>query len=189
MATETILIRHGQTEWSKNGRHTSVTDLDLLPEGVEAARCLAPILRDHHFDSIWSSPRLRAQATARLALPDAKPTIFEELAEWNYGEYEGVTSAEIHQTVPDWDLWTDGAPGGETPAQVTERVDEVCRRLLAEDGKAIIFAHGHILRALAVRWLGLDIAWGRSFVLSTATMSILGHEGGRPTLNSWNARP
>jgi len=189
MNREVVLIRHGQTEWSKNGRHTSITDLPLLPEGETAAQRLRPYLEDRHFSEVFSSPRTRAVTTARLAIPGHEPEILEDLAEWDYGDYEGRTSVEIREGRPDWDLWTHGAPGGESPVETTARVDRACKRLHQAEGDIVVFAHGHILRALAVRWLGLDIAIGRSLLLETATISILDVEHGNSVLRRWNAAP
>jgi broad specificity phosphatase PhoE len=183
---ELWLVRHGLTEWSRDGRHTSVTDLPLLPEGEEVAKTLAPRLAHVGFELVLTSPRLRARRTAELAgFADAE--IDEDLAEWAYGEYEGTTTEEIREKDPGWTIWTHPTPGGETTAQVTERLDRVIDRIRAVDGEVLVFAHGHSLRALTARWLDLPVTDGRHFLLDTATISILGYERDNPALRRWNA--
>src|SRR5262249_2409652 len=151
-----VLVRHGQTEWSRSGKHTSTTDLPLTEEGERAARALT--LRDRSFALVLSSPRLRAREPCALA--GLSGEIDDDLAEFDYGSYEGLTTPEIRETRPDWSLWRDGAPGGETPAQVGARVDRVIARCLAAEGDCALFAHGHVLRILAARWLELSPAEG-----------------------------
>ena len=186
---EIVLIRHGQTEWSANGRHTSYTDIDLTPAGVEQARQVGKRLGDRTFAAVLSSPRLRAQRTAELAGLRVTETT-EDLAEWNYGEYEGITSKEIRQTRPDWWLWTDGCPGGESPEQVGARLDRVlarARSLLAQGDVALV-AHGHSLRVCGARWIGLDPRHGAGLRLDTGTVSTLGFEHEvDPVIDTWNA--
>ncbi|MEV0646837.1 histidine phosphatase family protein [Phytomonospora sp. NPDC050363] len=187
---EILLIRHGQTEWSLSGQHTSVTDLDLTTVGVEQAERLRPLLAPLEFTKVLSSPRRRALRTAELAgLPPV--TIDEDLAEWAYGDYEGITSDEIHQTDPDWTIWRDGAPGGESPEQVGERLDRVLAR--AETALAMgnvgLVGHGHALRAAAARWIGLGTEGGALLWLDTATVSALGFEHGRKVIRRWNLVP
>ena len=185
MAAEVWLVRHGETEWSRDHRHTSVTDLPLTDQGVEVARELAPRLADHDFGLVLTSPRQRARTTARLAgFPDAE--VDDDLVEWAYGDYEGITTEEIRRTVPDWSIWTDGAPGGESADQLTARLDRVVARLRARDTDTLVFGHGHALRALAARWLGLTVSEGRLFRLDTATVSILGYERETAVLLRWN---
>ena len=180
------LIRHGATEWSENGRHTSTTDLPLLPQGEEAARVLRPRLADHDFTLVLTSPMQRAQRTAGLAgFPDA--VVDEDLMEWRYGDYEGVTTEEIRETVPDWTVWTGSCPGGDTAQQVSDRLDRVIARARAADGDVLMAGHGHCLRALAARWLGLPVTDGRHWILGTATVSVLGWERDVPAVQSWNA--
>lgn len=185
---EIVLIRHGQTEWSAAGRHTSYTDLDLTAEGERQAREVARRLAGRKFAAVLSSPRKRALRTADLAgLTVTEVT--EDLVEWNYGEYEGLTSDTIHQTDPDWSLWTDGAPGGESPEQVGARLDRVlarARELLAEGDVALV-AHGHSLRVAGARWIGLPASGGGLLKLGTATISTLGFEHDNPVIDTWNA--
>ena len=183
---ELWLVRHGRTEWSAAGRHTSHTDVPLLPEGEEVARSLVARLASVEFAQVLTSPRLRARRTAELAgFPDA--VVDPDLVEWDYGEYEGITTPEIRETVPGWTVWTHPMPGGEPAAEVQERLDRVVDRARAVDGPTLAFGHGHALRALAARWLELPVADGRHFQLDTATVSVLGWEHESPTLRRWNA--
>jgi broad specificity phosphatase PhoE len=178
------LVRHGETEWSAAGRHTSVTDLPLTPAGETTARGLAARL-DHPFDLVLTSPRQRAQVTAALAgFPDAE--VSDDLVEWAYGDYEGCTTAEIRESAPGWTVWTHRCPGGETSAQVTERLDRVVARARSCSGDVLLFSHAHSLRALAARWLGLPVSEGRLLRLDTATVSVLGHERESAVLLRWN---
>jgi probable phosphoglycerate mutase len=188
--TDLYIVRHGETEWSADGRHTSVTDLALTVNGIRQAESLRGHLDPTEFQLILSSPRHRARQTAELAgfVGDQEPVVSEDLVEWFYGDYEGRTSVEIQQTDPGWTIFTHPTPGGETHGQVTERLDRVIARI-RESGvdRAICFGHGHALRALTVRWMGLDLMWGAHFPLDTATISILGEEKGVPALERWNA--
>jgi probable phosphoglycerate mutase len=186
---EIVLIRHGQTEWSANGRHTSYTDLDLTPVGEQQARDAGARLGDRKFAAVLSSPRRRALRTAELAgLTVTEVT--EDLAEWNYGEYEGITTARIRETRPDWSLWTDGCPGGETPEQVGARLDRVLHhaKSLLSLGDVAFLGHGHCLRVCGARWAGLPPADGGRLKLDTATLSTLGfeHEVDQ-VIDTWNA--
>lgn len=182
---ELWLVRHGPTEWSEAGRHTSVTDLPLLPAGEEAARGLATRLGAVDFSLVLTSPRLRARRTAELAgHPDAE--VDDDLVEWAYGDYEGVTTPEIRRSVPGWTVWTHPSPGGESAAEVGARLDRVVARARAVEGRTLVFAHGHSLRVLAARWIGLDVAGGRLLRLDTATISVLGHERETPVVLRWN---
>ena len=185
MSARLILVRHGETEWSRAGRHTSTTDLPLTPAGEDEARALAPVLAELAVDHVLCSPRLRARRTAELA-GLAAPEICEDLAEWEYGDYEGVTTPEIRRTVPDWTVWSSPVPGGESAEQVAERLDRVVERVRSSDGTTLAVAHGHSLRALAARWLGLPVAEGRHLVLDTATWSELGDDRGTPAVLTWN---
>ncbi|WGY00614.1 histidine phosphatase family protein [Nocardioides sp. QY071] len=186
MADSAFLARHGATEWSVSGRHTSRTDLPLLPEGEEVARGLAGRLAGTTFAEVLTSPLQRARRTAELAgFPDAE--VCEDLLEWGYGDYEGRTTAEIREQVPGWTIWTHPSPGGETASAVAVRCDRVVARIRAAGGPVLVFAHGHVLRALAARWLGLPVADGRLFRLDTATLSELGHERETPVLQRWNS--
>jgi broad specificity phosphatase PhoE len=177
-----VLVRHGQTEWSASGRHTSTTDVPLTEEGRRAARALP--LRDRDFALVLTSPRLRARETCELA--GLKGTVDDDLAEFDYGSYEGLTTKEIREVRPGWSLWTDGAPGGETAAQVGARADRVIARALAADGDVALFAHGHVLRVLGARWLGLPASSGGLFGLDTASVCELGFEREARVVWKWN---
>lgn len=180
---EVWLVRHGETEWSRTGRHTSVTDLPLTDEGERVARDLAPRLTGP-FDLVLTSPRLRARRTAELAgHPEAEAD--PDLAEWAYGDYEGRTTDDIRETVPGWTVWTDPSPGGETAEEVSTRLDRVVRRC-QEVERSLLFGHGHALRAFTARWLELPVTDGRHFRLDTATVSVLGWERESPVVLRWN---
>ncbi|MBO0842395.1 MAG: histidine phosphatase family protein [Nocardioides sp.] len=181
-----FLVRHGATEWSRNGRHTSHTDLPLLPEGEEGAKALASRLAETDFAAVLTSPRQRARRTAELAgFPDA--VVSDDLVEWDYGEYEGITTEEIRQHDPSWSVWTGVTPGGETADQVAARLGRVAEAARRRDGDTLVFAHGHSLRALAALWLGLPVSEGRLFHLDTSTVSVLGDDRGQPVVTRWNA--
>ncbi|MEH1165028.1 histidine phosphatase family protein [Micromonospora sp. CPCC 205539] len=184
---ELLLIRHGETTWSASLQHTSYTDLELTPGGERQARTLAAFLADRRFVTVLSSPRSRALRTAQLAglTVDA---VDEDLSEWDYGEYEGITTADIHQERPDWNIWTDGCPGGESPDEVGERLDRVLARVtpLLDQGTVALVGHAHSLRVLGARWIGLPPADGGRLRLDTATVSALGHEHGRQVILRWN---
>jgi len=186
LMTQLYLVRHGQTEWSQSGRHTSVTDVDLTDVGRHQAESLRARLTPEDFGLILTSPRRRARTTAALAgFPNAE--VDEDLAEWYYGDFEGKTMAEIHQTTPDWRVWTGPAPGGESSAEVEARLFRVVDRV-RESGveKAICFSHGHALRVLALCWIGIGIEHGGSFPVPTASVSILGYDAGVPAILTWN---
>ncbi len=176
-----VLVRHGATEWSASGQHTSRTDIPLTEAGRDAARALA---LGREFALVLSSPLRRARETAELA--GFAPEIELDLTEIDYGDYEGRTTREIREERPGWTLWRDGSPGGETLAQAGERADRVITRVLAADGDAAIFAHGHILRVLAARWIGLPPERGASFALATASISELGFERENRVIARWN---
>ncbi|KKJ97449.1 histidine phosphatase family protein [Micromonospora sp. HK10] len=184
---EILLIRHGETAWSASRRHTSYTDLELTPDGERQARALATALAGRDLVRVLASPRRRALRTADLADLRIDATD-EDLAEWNYGEYEGRTTADIHETDPGWNIWTDGCPGGESPAQVGERLDRVLARItpLLDAGTVALVGHAHSLRVLGARWIGLPPAAGGLLRLDTATLSLLGHEHGRQVILRWN---
>jgi len=196
---ELILLRHGQTEWSKSGRHTGRTDIPLTADGEAAAKSLAPALAGRQIRAVFSSPAQRAVRTAELA--GLTPTPDPDLQEWDYGGYEGMTTAQIREQRPGWYLWRDGViPGdaahpGETVQQVGERVDRVLARVLGgpepllADGDVALVAHGHVLRVLTARWLRLEPSDGKLFRLDTGTVSTLGHEHGEPVILSWNVPP
>lgn len=181
------LIRHGETEWSRSGRHTSRTDLPLTPRGEKQAVALRQQLAGLRPSLVLCSPRRRAVDTAELAgLPvDA---IDDDLTEWDYGEYEGLTTAQIRERVPGWSLWTHPLPEGETAVQVGARADRVLRRTLPylDDGPVVLIAHGHISRVIGARWIGLSAADGQRLALGTAAPSVLGGEHGSPVVQRWN---
>ena len=185
---EVVLVRHGETEWSRAGKHTGRTDIPLTERGRQEAQALAVELRGRRFALVLTSPLARAAETCRLAgLGDvAEP--WEELMEWDYGAYEGRETIDIRKERPGWTLWGDGVPEGETIAQVQARVDRVIAELRSVAGDAAVFAHGHLLRVLAARWLGLEPAAGRLFALDPATISILGYEREAPVVQMWNRR-
>lgn len=183
---EVWLVRHGATEWSRSGRHTSTTDLPLLPDGEEVARGLGERLAGQEFGLVLSSPLQRARRTAELAgFADAE--LDEDLTEWAYGDYEGVTTDQIRETVPGWTVWDGPCPGGESAEEVGQRLDRVVARLAAAEGPSLVFAHGHSLRVLTARWLGLPPTEGRLFQLDTATVSVLDHERESPVVRCWNS--
>lgn len=189
--TRLFLVRHGETEWSANGRHTSVTDLGLTDHGRDQALALYGQLKPEDFGLILTSPRHRAAVTAELAgfVGPHAPEVDEDLVEWAYGDYEGQTSEEIQQTVPDWTIWSGPVPGGESGEQVMTRLGRVVDRVRTSGvEQAIVFGHGHALRVLTLAWLGFDIALGVHFPLNTSTVSILGEEKGQGALEQWNAR-
>jgi broad specificity phosphatase PhoE len=182
------LVRHGETEWSKSGRHTGRTDLPLTPEGEKEARALRSRLAGKAFDHVLTSPLRRAARTAELAGFTATPD--SDLREWDYGDYEGLTSAAIRALRPDWDLFSHGCPGGESIHQMADRADRIAARLKDLGGNVLIFSHGHLLRALAARWIGQPVALARALLLSTGTMSVLGfahHSFDEPVISMWNS--
>ena len=183
-----FLLRHGATEWSENGRHTGTTDLPLLPVGEDQARAAGALLVGTAFERVLCSPLQRARRTAELAGLGDRIEIEPDLVEWDYGDYEGVTTATIRETVPGWTVWHGARPGGESAAQVAARVDRVIARVRAGTGDTIVFAHGHVLRVLAARWIGLDPRAGEHFLLDPATLGILGWERDAPAVQRWNAR-
>jgi broad specificity phosphatase PhoE len=183
---ELWLVRHGETEWSRDGKHTSTTDLDLTEKGVEVACTLRDKLAGTRFDLVLTSPLHRARRTAELAgFPDCE--VDEDLVEWDYGEYEGVTTPDIREKVPGWTVWTHPTPGGETADQVSERLDRVVARARQNGGRVLAFGHGHAMRSLAARWIEQPVAEGRFFKLDTATISTLGYERDFPVVIRWNS--
>jgi probable phosphoglycerate mutase len=184
--SEIVLVRHGETEWSRTRRHTGRTDIPLSEEGKAQARLVGRALRGREFGLVLTSPLRRARETCELAGFGAVAAARDELMEWDYGEYEGRTTTKIREERPGWSLWRDGVPGGESPEDVGRRADRVVRELRAAGGDALVFGHGHALRVLAAGWLGLAPADGRLFVLGTATISILGYERETPALLRWN---
>jgi broad specificity phosphatase PhoE len=184
---EVYLVRHGETEWSLSGQHTGSTDIPLTDNGKAVARELGEKLKGIEFAAVWSSPMSRAIDTARLAGYEHDVRIDDRLTEWAYGEYEGMTTPEIRETRPDWFLWRDGCPGGESPAQVGARADGLVEEVRAVQGDVLLFAHGHILRVITARWLGYPPGEGMHFSLGTATLSILGWEREAASIWRWNA--
>lgn len=184
----TYLARHGETAWTITGQHTGLTDLPLTERGQSNAQRLGDILRGKSFERVWVSPLMRARQTCERAGFAAAAQVDPDLVEWNYGDYEGLKTAEIRQQRPDWDLFRDGCPGGESPADVGRRARAVIARVRAVAGDTLLFSSGHFLRVLAACWLGLEPDAGRYFVLTTATLSILGYEHNRqePAIRLWN---
>ena len=181
-----VLVRHGPTEWSVSGRHTGVSDLPLTEDGRAAAARLRGRLAGHDFALVLSSPLGRARETAELAGLGDRAEPEDDLREYDYGAYEGRTTADIHEERPGWFLWRDGAPGGETPDQVGGRADRVIARALAADGDVALFAHGHILRALGARWIELPAACAGRLLLGTAAVCELDTEHDRRAIRLWN---
>ena len=182
------LIRHGETEWTLSGQHTGTTDIALTDNGRDQARSLAPILADTKFVLVLSSPMSRARETARLAgVPD--PEITDDLCELGYGEYEGITTADIRKSNPGWSVWDDDAPGAEKLAHAAERCGRVIDRVEAIDGDVALFGHGHIFRILGATWVGLPPECGKLLGLSPSSVSILGHEHEYRVLDLWNLTP
>jgi probable phosphoglycerate mutase len=182
---EVWLVRHGETEWSRDGRHTSTTDLPLTDEGRRVAESLRERLGGD-FALVLTSPRRRARVTAELS-GHGDAEVDDDLAEWNYGDLEGLTSPQIRERYPDWTIWDGPVPGGESAAQVSARFDRVVARCRAAGGRVLVFGHGHGLRVLAARWLALPAAEGRHLYLDTATVSVLGDDRGTPVVRRWNA--
>ena len=180
------LIRHGETEWSKSGKHTGRTDLPLTDAGRANAEKLRPALAACDFKLVLVSPLRRARQTCDLAGFGGAAVVDDDLVEWDYGEYEGLTTEEIHEKNPTWNVFDDGAPGGETPADVTARVDRAVARAAAADGDAAVFAHGHLLRCLAARWVDQPVRFGNNLLLDTGTVSVLGHYHDHRAIRSWN---
>lgn len=183
---EVVLARHGETEWSRSGRHTGRTDVRLTEAGVRHAELLGPRLAGRRFAAVFTSPLSRASETCRLAGQGKGAQVREELLEWDYGEYEGITTPEIRERRPGWLLWRDGCPGGEDARQVGSRADRLIGELRGIGGDAALFAHGHVLRAIAARWVGLPAQSGGLLALSTATLSVLGYEREVAVIRLWN---
>lgn len=182
-----VLARHGETEWSRNGRHTGTTDIPLTAKGEDQARALAPLLGGHDFELVLSSPMRRARATAALAGFGDRIEIDEDLVEWDYGEYEGRTTTDIRTEAPGWTIWDGVTPGGETADRVAARADRVIARCKAAPGDVLLFGHGHALRVLGARWCELSPLEGRRLVLGTGTVCRLGWEHDAPGIEAWNA--
>jgi probable phosphoglycerate mutase len=192
MLSRVFLARHGETAWSKSGRHTGHTDIELSAQGEENARRLEGLLAGVRFSAVLTSPRQRARRTCELAGLGANAQPDPDLAEWDYGDYEGLRSADILKVRPGWRLFRDGCPGGESPADVSGRADRLIARLRSMEGDVALFSHGHFGRALAARWIGLPVRDGERLLLDTASVGILAYEHGSPeapVLALWNAHP
>ncbi|MEO6873857.1 MAG: histidine phosphatase family protein [Opitutaceae bacterium] len=190
MAVQVWLVRHGETEWAASRRHTSRTDVPLTPHGETSARQLGPLLQKIAPRHVLSSPRQRALRTCELAGLGDGAEVDAELREWDYGDYEGLTSAEIRRHAPSWNLFLDGCPLGESPEQMVQRADRVVVRLDQTEGSVMIFSHGHFLRSLAARWIRRPVTDAQNFALATASVSLLAYEHpdrATPTLSLWNA--
>lgn len=180
------LARHGETAWTISRQHTGKTDLPLTPNGERQAEALGRRLAGQRFDLVLSSPLTRARDTAELAGFGDAVAVDELFSEYDYGDYDGVTTADIRKERPDWDIWRDGCPGGETTADVAARADRLIERLRAAGENVLVFGHGHMSRVLAARWLGMDGAAARHLIMGTATLSIIGEEHGHPAIRLWN---
>jgi broad specificity phosphatase PhoE len=183
---QVYVVRHGETEWSLSGQHTGVSDIPLTENGRRAAKLMEPVLAKETFALVLTSPLKRSRETCELSGLGAIAQVDGDLVEWNYGEYEGLTSREIRDKAPGWLLFNDGCPGGETPEQVGDRADRIIARARGEQGNVVLFAHGHLLRVLAARWLGFSARAGRHFLLDTGTLNILSYYYGVPAIKRWN---
>ena len=179
------LLRHGETEWSRLGKHTSVTDISLTENGRAAAQRLHSVLANETFGLVLTSPMRRARDTCELAGLGEAAIVEPDLMEWNYGDYEGLTTSEIRSKRPDWSLFRDGCPGGESPEQVASRAERIISKMT--ERQVALFAHGHIFRVLAARWINLPASHGERFLLDTATLSVLGYYYQTPAVKIWNA--
>jgi probable phosphoglycerate mutase len=179
-------MRHGETAWSLSGQHTGTTDIPLTDNGRQLAKRMRPVLGHKPFVLILCSPMQRARETCALAGLGDQAVIEPDLVEWNYGEYEGLTPNQIQDMAPGWLIFRDGCPGGETPDQVAARVDRVIARTRAVDGDTALFAHGHVLRVLVARWIGLPPGAGQHFLLDTGTLSVLSYYYELPAVRAWN---
>ncbi|HME69456.1 MAG TPA: histidine phosphatase family protein [Myxococcota bacterium] len=183
---EVVLVRHGETEWSKAGRHTGRTDVPLTAEGRHQAERVRGQLAGRSFSLVLTSPLSRARETCHLAGLGDRAECCDDLVEWDYGSYEGATTEEIRRSRPGWTVFSGGAPGGETAERVGQRVDRVIARIRSSPGDVALFAHAHVLRVLAARWLGLEPTGGRFFALATASVSVLGEERETSVIRQWN---
>ncbi len=179
-------IRHGETAWSLTGQHTGTTDIPLTENGRRLAKRLRVVLARQTFAKVLVSPMQRARDTCALAGLDAAAVVDRDLVEWNYGDYEGLTPKQIHEKAPGWLIFRDGCPGGETPDQISARVDRVIAQVRAVAGNVALFAHGHVLRVLVARWIALPAAAGQHFLLDTGTLCVLGYYGDIPAVKTWN---
>jgi broad specificity phosphatase PhoE len=185
--TRIVAIRHGETDWSASGRHTSRTDLPLNDDGRERAAALAEVLRGRDFALVLCSPLRRARETCELAGYGDRAVLCEDLHEWDYGQYEGLTTPEIRERNPHWSLWRDGCPDGERPDDVAARVDRVLERALATDAEVLVFSHGHTLRTMAARWIDMGPAAGGRFALGAGAVGVFGYERRTRVLTRWNS--
>ena len=183
---DVFVVRHGETAWSLTGQHTGRTDIPLTENGRRLAGRLRPVLAKEVFALVLVSPMQRARQTCELAGLGAAAVIDPDLVEWNYGEYEGLTPKQIGEKTPGWLIFRDGCPGGESPAQVAARTDRVIARARAVEGDVALFAHGHVLRVLVARWIGLPAGAGQHFLLDTGTLCMLGHYHEIPAVKIWN---
>lgn len=183
---EVYLVRHGETEWSLSGQHTGITDIPLTAKGRKVAKLLEPVLAKEDFALVLTSPLQRARETCELAGLGERAEIDGDLMEWDYGEYEGLTPRQIHAKRSGWMIFGDGCPGGESPEQIGARVDRVIAKVRVLEGHVALFAHGHVFRVFAARWLGLPATAGRHFLLGTATLSILSYYRNIPAVKRWN---
>jgi broad specificity phosphatase PhoE len=181
-----VLVRHGETEWSATGRHTSRTDVPLTDEGRRQAEALGACLKEWSFSLVLASPLQRAIETCRLAGLGGVAQVRPDLEEWDYGDYEGRTTPEIRVERPGWTLWSDGVPGGEAAGQVAARADRILAEARRAEGDVALFSHGHFLRVTAARWIDLPAEAGRSLALDTATIGVLSHERETPVILRWN---
>jgi broad specificity phosphatase PhoE len=186
-AQSVCLIRHGETEWSLNGRHTGSTDIPLTENGRNVARQWKPVASQQTFALVMTSPLQRARETCELTGLGQQAEVDNDLREWNYGEYEGLTIKQIQAQRPSWMIFTDGCPKGESPDEIQARIDRVIKRVRAVEGDVALFAHGHFLRCFGARWLGLRAEEGRFFLLDPATVSVLSYYRGIPAVKRWNA--
>jgi probable phosphoglycerate mutase len=186
LSHQVVLVRHGETAWSLSGQHTGTTDIPLTEEGRRQGGVLGPLLAGLRFSLALTSPLSRAADTAQLAGFGARVEVDADLREWDYGDYEGRRTVDIREERPGWDLWHDGVPGGETEDDVGRRADRVIERVRGAGGAAVLFAHGHLLRVLGARWVGLPPSFGGALALSPASVSVLGWERERPVIEHWN---
>ena len=183
-----VLIRHGETEWAFNGRHTSFTDLPLTENGREEARALQDILQKWQFKQVFRSPLVRAKETYELSGIINDVIVDPDITEWNYGRFEGLTTVEIQKEIPDWDLFEHGCPEGDSPETICERVDRMINKVRKIEGDVAIFSHGHLSRVFATRWVNLPVEDSHMFVLDTATLNVLGAYHDAPAIVTWNAK-